>query len=155
MVSLWIVFDAMRMEGALIKLHNASYNGRMFYWTKIFLTIGLPISKLGANVQKLRTNENGMPQWSVIYPVIFTIMINDIFKKLTKSSFGLQMMLPYGTEGEILVILFIKFKSCGHDCWVGRWVFKISISKYKFMVWGFKRGIPDLNISLYECPLEN
>lgn len=34
------------------------------------------------------------------------------------------------------------------------WGFRISSAKSKFMNFGFKRKIPDLNCSVYDCPLK-
>lgn len=75
-------YDMMWKEGVLIKLHRMRVGGRAFNWVKDFL-FGRKIQvRIGSEVSNQYTVVNGTPQGSVISPLLFIIMINDIFFKL-------------------------------------------------------------------------
>ena len=75
-------YDSMWKEGLLIKLHDAGVKGRIFYWIKDFLNNGSIQVKIGGDLSETVNIINGTPQESVISPVLFSIMINDIFSRV-------------------------------------------------------------------------
>lgn len=75
-------YDMMWKEGVLIKLHRMRVGGRVFNWVKDFL-FGWKIQvRIGSEVSNQYTVVNGTPQGSDFSPLLFIIMINDIFFKL-------------------------------------------------------------------------
>jgi len=65
-------------EGLIIKMHKMEIGGRVYNWVKDFL-FGRKIQiRIGSDVSNQYLVDNGTPQGSVISPLLFIIMINDI-----------------------------------------------------------------------------
>ena len=58
---------------------------RMLQWVRDFLTGRKIIVKINGAFSKEYSVENGTPQGSIISPVLFLIMINDVFKNIERS----------------------------------------------------------------------
>ena len=66
-------------EGLLIKLEKLGVRGKMFNWICDFM-FGRTIQvKVGSQYSQTYPVENGVPQGGVCSPILFSIMINDIF----------------------------------------------------------------------------
>ena len=77
-VDLEKAFDLMWTDGLLHKLQQHNITGQMFNWIRDFLTDRHIRVRVGAELSELFHMENGSPQGSVISPVLFIIMMNDI-----------------------------------------------------------------------------
>src|SRR6218665_337909 len=77
-VDLEKAFDLMWTDGLLHKLQQHNITGQMFNWIRDFLTDRHIRVRVGAELSDLFLMENGSPQGSVISPVLFIIMMNDI-----------------------------------------------------------------------------
>ena len=73
-------YDSLWKDGLLIKLYDLGVRGRMFNWVQYFLRDRTIQVRVGGVRSKTVGIENGTPQGSVISPVLFNIMINDICK---------------------------------------------------------------------------
>ncbi len=66
-------------EGLLIKLDKIGIGGKLINWIKDFL-FGRKIQmRIGAEISSQYEVGNGTPQGSVISPLLFIIMINEVF----------------------------------------------------------------------------
>ncbi len=88
-------YDMVWKEGLVIKMYDAGIRGRMLNWINHFMkdrTIQVKVDEFLSSEEKV---VNGTPQGSVISPVLFNMMINDIFSKL-EGSFGLSLFADDG-----------------------------------------------------------
>ena len=90
-------YDSLWKEGLLIKLYDLGVRGRMFNWISDFLRARTIQVRVGGVCSKTVGIENGTPQGSIISPVIFNIMINDILSGMGLVDPCLQMMEHYGS----------------------------------------------------------
>ena len=74
-------YDMMWKEGLMIKLHMMGVGGKTFNWIKDFLDGRTIQVRIGSEISNQFDVQNGTPQGSVISPLLFSIMINDIFVK--------------------------------------------------------------------------
>ena len=82
-------YDTMWREGLLIKLDKMGISGRMYNYILDFLSQRTIRVRVGNGISKEYTVESGIPQGSVISPILFNIMVNDIFEKLGERNEGL------------------------------------------------------------------
>lgn len=78
-------YDMLWKEGLLIKLNKLGIGGRLYNWVLDFLFDQEIEVRLGTEYSKMYKVENGTPQGSVCSPVLFNIMINDIFEKVERN----------------------------------------------------------------------
>jgi len=72
-------YDSMWREGLLIKMEKMGIGGRLYNWVLDFLSNRTFRVKVGDAVSDDFRIENGIPHGSAISPILFNIMINDIF----------------------------------------------------------------------------
>ena len=78
-------YDMLWKEGLLIKLKALGIGGRAYNWVVNFLFDRQIQVKVGVEYSRVYTVENGTPQGSVCSPLLFNIMINDIFSQVEQS----------------------------------------------------------------------
>ena len=151
-------YDSIWKEGLMIKLYDAGVRGRMLNWIRGFLRDRKIQVRVGGVCSGVLEIVNGTPQGSVISPVLFNVMINDIFKGLGVG-YGMSLFADDGafwSRGRNLQYVMKKMQK-GLDKveeWAKKWGFKVSASKSKFMVFGNKRKVPEVGLTLYGAPLE-
>ncbi|XP_035985721.1 uncharacterized protein LOC118559100 [Fundulus heteroclitus] len=145
-------------EGLLIKLENMGIGGRMYNWIASFFAERKIRVKVGDEYSRDFKVENGTPQGSVISPLLFNIMINDIFLNLDEC---IKSAL-YADDGAI----WMRGRNVPHlaknikravnkiEKWSYEWGFKLSVSKSCYMIFTNKRNIDIGEIKLYDQPIK-
>ena len=126
-------YDSMWREGLLIKIGKMGIGGRLYNWVMDFITDRTFKVKVGTEVSKDYNVENGIPQGSAISPVLFNIMINDIFENLD----GCIKSAIYADDGAIWMrgrnvpyVMENIRKAIGKvEKWSYEWGFKMSTNK--------------------------
>ena len=72
-------YDLMWREGLLIKLRRLGVSGLLFGWVRDFLTGRKMEVRVGRSFSGSCEVGTGTPQGSVISPLLFSIMIDDVF----------------------------------------------------------------------------
>ena len=76
-------FDKVSHIKLLIKLKDIGINGNILKWIKCFLTNRKQSLKINHSYSKFKDVQSGVPQGSVIGPILFIIFINDITNLFT------------------------------------------------------------------------
>jgi len=71
-------YDMIHVPTLMRKIRGLGITGKVYDWVKDFLTDRTIQVKVGAALSQKHTLENGTPQGSVISPLLFLIMINDM-----------------------------------------------------------------------------
>jgi len=70
-------------EILLSKLLSYGISGRMFHFIRSFLSNRTFQARLGSTLSMTKRLENGTPQGSVLSPLLFSLMINDLPMRIT------------------------------------------------------------------------
>lgn len=151
-------YDMLWKEGLVIKLYDAGIRGRMLNWIKDFLESRHIQVRVGGTLSSTVLVDNGTPQGSVISPVLFNIMVNDIFDSIGQG-FEKSLFADDGAvwkRGRNVYYLFKKMQGALDQVqrWATKWGFRLSVAKSKFIVFGRKYKLGELDLKLYGQPLE-
>lgn len=151
-------YDMMWKEGLLIKLHKIGIKGPMYRWIKDFLLERSIQVKIGKCYSDKTVIENGIPQGSIVSPLLFSIMINDVFMGL-ENGMGLSLFADDGAiwkRGRNLKFIMGKIQEAINKIeeWSFKWGFKFSVDKTKTMIFTKKRVVGNLKLKLYNQELE-
>ncbi len=151
-------YDMLWKEGLLIKMKRIGIEGRMFNWVLSFLFDRTIQVQVGSEVSQTLSVENGTPQGSVISPILFNIMINDIFGKVAP---GISTGL-YADDG----IMWKRGRNISFNMdkiqeaievvgkWSLEWGFRFSISKTCYQIFTRKKIKENKMLTLYGSSLE-
>lgn len=150
-------YDTMWREGLLIKLNSIGIGGRLYNWIMDILTGRKIQVKVGSEVTIEFDVDNGIPQGSVISPILFNIMINYIFSKFD----GCIKSALYADDGAIwmrgrnvsYVLGNIRKAIREVEMWSYKWGFKMSTRKSCYMMFTKKRKCLGERLTLYEQPM--
>ena len=151
-------YDSLWKDGLLIKMNDVGIKGRMFNWIKDFLRERVIQVRIGGVFSKSVSIENGTPQGSVISPVLFNLMINDVFKEIG-GGFGLSLFADDGAiwkRGRNIGFAMKQVQKALNkvEDWGNTWGFTFSATKTKSVMFGFKRKLPNFELRLYGEPIE-
>ncbi len=132
--------------------------GRMLNWINAFLKERTIQVKVDGSLSSKENVENGTPQGSVISPVIFNVMINDIFSRLN-GSFGMTLFADDAAvwkRGRNLNYIYKQLQQAINkvEAWAEEWGFRISVSKSKYVVFGLKKKTLNNSLNIYSSPIE-
>uniref|UniRef100_A0A671QEF9 Reverse transcriptase domain-containing protein n=1 Tax=Sinocyclocheilus anshuiensis TaxID=1608454 RepID=A0A671QEF9_9TELE len=151
-------YDMMWKEGLLIKLERMEIKGRMYNWIKNFLFKRTIQVRVGSALSQIYPVENGTPQGSVSSPVLFNLMIDDIF---TQIDMGIGRSL-YADDGA----LWKRGRNMGHvekcmqnavkkvENWANEWGFCFSVAKTQVICFTKRKINPIMIIKMYGQKLE-
>uniref|UniRef100_A0A8C6S2Z8 Reverse transcriptase domain-containing protein n=1 Tax=Neogobius melanostomus TaxID=47308 RepID=A0A8C6S2Z8_9GOBI len=146
-------YDMLWKEGLLIKLHRLGVGARGFNWIRDFLCERKIQVRIGSACSSQYTVENGTPQGSVISPLLFIIMINDVFGAVS-GSVGRSLFADDGavwSRGRNVEYLGTKVQGAinGVVEWGLDWGFRFSVEKTKTVFFTRKRVREDLKLRMY------
>ena len=84
-------FDTVWHAKLLQKLNNLGISGRLYDFIKTFLSDRSIVVKVGGSMSDVFHINMGVPQGSVISPILFVVMLHDIHQAVSKPNFYLSM----------------------------------------------------------------
>ena len=71
-------YDKVSKDALLLKLLGIGINGNMFSFIRSFLSNQRFQVRVGSSLSQIKFPANGLPQGSVLSPVLLSILINDL-----------------------------------------------------------------------------
>jgi hypothetical protein len=146
MLDLEKAYDLIWTKGLIYKMHKLGIRGRCLNWTRAFLINRSFQVRMGAQYSTKRFPQNGSPQESVISPLLFIIMVNDLPEVLRVSKSGMYAddIVIWKTHKNLKYLT----KAMEEDLkrvseWYRRWGFKVSAGKTSAVIFT-KRFVPPL-----------
>ena len=151
-------YNMLWREGLLIKLKAMGISCRLYNWVMDFLlnrTIEVRVGQSHSNIYHV---DNGVPQGSVCSPLLFSIMINDIFSDMDVN-IGRSLYADDGAlwyRGRNLAHISQKLQSAVSivENWGIKWGFRSSVEKTQVICFTKRRIVPPVHITLYGQPLK-
>ena len=144
-------YDMVWRKGVIIKLQKMGVGGRMSRWIDNFLSNRSIRVRVNGIFSAIKIVMNGVPQGSVISPILFNIIVNDIpkmFQNIKVSQYADDIAI--WKSGRNLKFLAKQIQKGLDDLskWCHNWGFKISAPKTVGMVFTRKTSTPALSLSL-------
>lgn len=151
-------YDMMWREGLLIRLCKIGVTGRMYRWIKDFLLKRFTEVTVGESYSGKYGIENGTPQGSIVSPLLFSIMINEVFSEV-EHGMGLSLFADDGSiwkRGRNVEFIVKKLQSAigKVEEWSYKWGFKFSADKTKTMFFTRRQIGRGVKLKLYNHELE-
>ena len=152
-------FDMLWTEGLLYKLRKLKIFGNTYTWIENFLKGRSIKVRLGTELSTSKKIENGVPQGSVIAPLLFIIMMND-FPTLNDPTIQTSLFADDSAiwkSGKNLKHIIAKLQHQLNQIanWSWRWGFKINPKKTHCLIFTRRKIKGDCNIYLKNQKIEN
>ena len=137
-------YDSVWHEGLLFKLKELGIRGRVWEWIKNFLKDRKAVINMAGKRAQEFCIKIGLPQGSVLSPLLFLLFIVDCFKNVSgkKVKFADDGTIWKSGEDWRYLLDELKEDFKRHVCeYAGRWRLKISIMKTEFCVFSLDNHI--------------
>ena len=153
-------FDMTWRSGVLKKLHAFGLRGRLPIFIQQFINDRTFAVKLNNIITDTFVQENGVPQGSVLAPVLFTVMINDFLPtapqatNLKYSLFADDCAIWTTSSCQRVAVERVQIGLNQAQAWALKWGFKFSPHKCQNVIFTHRRVWDNLNLSLDGVRLE-
>src|SRR6218665_3552999 len=144
-------YHMLHVPTLLKKLLNMGIMGKTYHWIEKILIDRTFQVKVGASLSETHSLENGTPQGSIISPILFLIMINDIphgLDGVEMSLFADDSSISAGHRNHSKLQNKIQLSLNSIYAWCNKNGFKISISKTVCVLFTKKNRVPNTSIKV-------
>ena len=152
-------YDKVSKDALLLKLLKIGINGNMFSFIRSFLSNRSFQVRVGSSLSQIKFPANGIPQGSILSPVLFSILINDLPGSIRSRTALYADDFSFWESGSCIRKLN---DLCQHSLtkvekWCDKWGFQISQSKSAAVLFTNKRNLPPICLKLQQrsIPVRN
>ena len=135
-IDLGKAYDSVWREGLMVKLANLGIRGRMLGWIYAFLTDRQVTCCIGTSQGTTAISRTGLPQGSVISPLLFNIFIRDMFQDVAGSccKFADDGTLWHSGANLNCLVGKVGTDVLKTQAWCQRWRMELSLNKIEVTV---------------------
>ena len=127
-------------------------------WIKDFLFGRVIQIRVGNQFSGKFGIENGSPQGSIISPLLFSLMINDVYEDIV-NEMGVSLFADDGAiwkrgRNVSFIVLRLQRAITREEEWSYKWGFKFSVEKTKIMLFTRKKIVSEVKLKIYNQELE-
>ena len=150
-VDLASAFDKVWHNGLLYKLHQYKIPNYLGFWIKNYLTNRKFRIKIGQTYSTLADILAGVPQGSVLGPILFILFFNDIHSIISQRStigtFADDLTAWVISERTTIIRKELQLQLNSIQEWSSKWLMQVNVQKTNFLV--IHRGNKNINLDLY------
>ena len=140
-------YDMVWRKGVLYKAHKLGIGGNMFNFLLSFLSSRKIQVRIGSTLSNALEVQNGVPQGSVISPILFLIAINDLCPVGVETSIFADDTAFWISGKNVKSLYKSAQKALDYiQRWCNNWGFKVSISKTSYVLFSRKRKLPKMKL---------
>ena len=146
-------YDMVWRKGVLIKLQQFGLGGRIIRWIKDFLSDRTIRVKVDGVLSNTKIVENGVPQGSVISPILFNVSVHDLYKHIchTKICQFADDIAIWKTHRNInLLNKHLQIDLDHIFNWCRQWGFKLSATKSVAVMFSLKSQLKNMSLRISE-----
>jgi len=151
-------FDCVVHTKLIAKLESYGITGRLLFWIKDFLSNRIQAVKIGKHISSFSDVLSGVPQGSVLGPILFLLYVNDMV-----DIFGVDLSVKlYADDVKMYSIIDDIGSSPSLQCglnklteWCTKWQMSINISKCFVLTVGRTCGSSLYSINNEKLPFSN
>ena len=145
-------YDNAWIEGILLKLTRANIRGRTLIWLRNFLTGRSIRTRVNHQLSEERATTKGVPQGSVLSPLLFNVMLSDFptpHNGCELSLFADDIAIYYTAKTKQDTIIPLQNLLDEINDWAKKWKFQFSVDKCASLTFTRKRNKdPEHNFKL-------
>ncbi|MEW8548699.1 MAG: reverse transcriptase family protein, partial [Candidatus Thiodiazotropha sp.] len=158
LVDLEKAYDSVWRDGLLYKLHNKGIQGRIWFWLNSFLQDRTASCKLRHQVGDQFISRVGLPQGSVLSPLLFNLFIEDIYEGASSNKVKFADDGTLWRSGNDILKMIQETESDLEEIgnWVKKWRMKLNIQKTEYCIFSKDQRVLDLDteIKMANTPLK-
>lgn len=147
-------FETVDKKLLLLKLKRMGLDGVVYKWFNSYLKERYQVVRYGNHMSNKRAVESGVPQGSVLGPILFILYINDIVKVIKKCSiqmFADDTLIYFMADDIVEVYNTINMELQNISRWLNENNLKLNLEKTKYMIVNNRYNVPNddnFNISV-------
>ncbi|CAG2192488.1 unnamed protein product [Mytilus edulis] len=129
-------YDSIWREGLLVKLYQYGIKGKIWKWVHSFLNNREAVININNTKGELFKTHTGLPQGSVLSPILFNIFIADIFQTVLAQKCKFADDATIWHTGEDINILQQDLQTDIDKVneWSNKWRMKLSVEKTEYCI---------------------
>jgi hypothetical protein len=149
-------FDRVYHDGLIFKLKQLGIEGKLLEWLKSYITSRKQKVVLNGQSSGIKTINAGVPQGSILAPLLFLVFVNDITRNINSKIY----LYADDTSIQREIVGPQDFETINNDLqtlsnWASQWRVQFNANKTKFIYFSLKRNIPPLPVLyLNNTPIE-
>ena len=148
-------FDRIWHKGLIVKLKSYCIDGRLLKWLKSYLSNRQQKVVINNSESTVGILKAGVPQGSVLGPLLFLLHINDIADDIEclVRLFADDSSLMYSSENKIEIEGRLNTDLVALDHWAKQWLINFNPQKTEFVIFSLRKDDSSLDLRFNDQPI--